>query len=99
MLVTARRKRVPSESSDHSRELLDLGRHRGRDARLAEARHALEAAVGVERHDARQDRHVDAVGAAVLDEGHEDVEVVCEAAVLARGGAAEGERRAEREKQ
>lgn len=24
MLVTARRKRVPSESSDHSRELLDL---------------------------------------------------------------------------
>ena len=55
---------------------VDLRRHLGRDARLAEARHALEAAGGVERHDAREDGRLDALGADGLDPVLEDGEVV-----------------------
>jgi len=47
-------------------QLLNLCRHGGRDPRLAETRHALESAGGVERHDAREDGRGDALGANVV---------------------------------
>lgn len=43
---------------------------------LAERGHALEAAVVVDRHDTGDDRRIDAVLPAVLDELEEDVRVV-----------------------
>mmetsp|Transcript_22452 Transcript_22452/g.49031 ORF Transcript_22452/g.49031 Transcript_22452/m.49031 type:complete len:215 (-) Transcript_22452:548-1192(-) len=54
-------------------ESLDLLGHGRRDVGLAEAGHALESAVGVERHDAGQDGLRDAGGAALGDEVLEDL--------------------------
>ena len=75
---------VPDPPSDELRlrlvalELLEHRVHRGRDACLTEAAHALEASVRVEGHDAREDGHRDPRRADLAHPVLEHVEIIKE---------------------